>query len=270
MGQRVLLVCLVINCLAGAQAQQSDSTVCCQRNSEAIAGLTAAVNRATNICDPTVRVPQDCSDIDKARTRASGVYQIYIPNNSIGPRLAYCDLSNPGQNWLVLQRRKDGSENFERTWREYANGFGNLNGEFWIGNEALYVLTNSFRYRLRFDLEDFQGQRRYAEYSYFRVASSADNYRLSVSGYSGNAGDSFSVQNSLQFSTKDADHDTWSTGSCAQTFRGAWWYHSCHWSNLNGLYLRGEHSSYADGIEWNTFRGLNYSLKFTEMKITRL
>lgn len=39
----------------------------------------------------------------------------------------------------MFQRRKDGSENFERTWIEYENGFGNLRGEFWLGKNP-YVL----------------------------------------------------------------------------------------------------------------------------------
>ena len=70
----------------------------------------------------------------------------------------------------------------------------------------------------------------------------------------------------MQFSTKDQDSDPHSA-SCAQLYKGAWWYKSCHASNLNGLYLNGQHASYSDGVNWNTFRGFYYSLKRTEMKV---
>ena len=70
----------------------------------------------------------------------------------------------------------------------------------------------------------------------------------------------------MQFSTKDQDSDLYSA-SCAQRYKGAWWYKNCHASNLNGLYLNGQHASHADGVNWNTFRGFHYSLKRTEMKV---
>ena len=79
-------------------------------------------------------------------------------------------------------------------------------------------------------------------------------------------GDCLTFAQGMQFSTFDADHDL-SSDNCAVKYKGAWWYNGCHLANLNGAYLRGDHSSYADGIEWNTWTGYYYSLQFTEMKI---
>jgi len=62
------------------------------------------------------------------------------------------------------------------------------------------------------------------------------------------------------------DNDNWPY-HCAQSMKGGWWYGACHWSNLNGLYLSGPHTSHGDGINWKTWRGYNYSLRFTAMKI---
>ena len=71
----------------------------------------------------------------------------------------------------------------------------------------------------------------------------------------------------MQFSTKDKDNDPSAIYNCAQTFKGAWWYRDCHRSNLNGLYLKGTHSTFADGVNWHSFRGYYYSLKRAEMKV---
>ena len=82
----------------------------------------------------------------------------------------------------------------------------------------------------------------------------------------GDAGDSLRWHNGMKFSTMDRDNDLVGH-SCAHRNKGAWWYKACHNSNLNGLYLRGNHTSYADGVNWFHWRGISYSLQKTEMKI---
>ena len=79
--------------------------------------------------------------------------------------------------------------NFNLNWDDYKLGFGELDGEFWFGNEHLHLLTSLKSYTLRVDLEDWDGNTAYAEYSVFSIGSEQDKYRLTVLGYSGTAGE---------------------------------------------------------------------------------
>ena len=106
------------------------------------------------------------------------------------PITVFCDMTTDGGGWTVFQRRLDGSVDFYLGWASYKNGFGNLNREFWLGNDNLHRLTVADDVMLRVDLEDFDGDIRYAEYSAFKVANEGDKYRLSIEGYSGTARDS--------------------------------------------------------------------------------
>ena len=99
-----------------------------------------------------------------------------------------CDMTTDGGGWTVFQRRLDGSVDFYRDWASYKKGFGNLNGEFWLGNDNLHRLTAADDVMLRVDLEDFEGDIRYAEYTTFKVADEGDKYRLLIGGYKGTAG----------------------------------------------------------------------------------
>ena len=61
---------------------------------------------------------------------------------------------------------------------------------------------------------------------------------------------------------------------CGNRHQGGWWYletNFCLRTNLNGLYFNNSNpTSDPMGIVWEKWRGLNYSLKRTEMKIRRL
>ena len=77
---------------------------------------------------------------------------------------------------------------------------------------------------------------------------------------------SFSRLSNMKFSTRDEDNDRSGT-DCAGEHKGGWWYQNCHTSNLNGLYLKGQHRKIPGGVAWLGFRGYRYSLKGTEMKV---
>lgn len=209
---------------------------------------------------------RSCSLLFQDGLNSSGVFTV---NPDGGKAIqVLCDMKTDGGGWTVLQKRLDGSVDFYIGWESYKKGFGNLNSEFWLGNDNIHRFTVTDDVMLRVDLEDFDGNVTYAEYTTFKVADEADKYRLLIGGYSGTAGDSMIYQSNMQFSTKDQDNDLGQhVSNCAQQYKGAWWYKDCHHSNLNGLYLTGPHASFADGVNWNTFRGLYYSLKRTEIKL---
>ena len=157
----------------------------------------------------------------------------------------------------MFQRRQDGSQDFYLYWTDYENGFGNFSNEFWLGLAQMHRLTASTaRTELRVDLEDFSSDTRYAQYTDFGIGDASSNYVITVAGYSGTAGDSLTFHHNNQpFSTRDRDNDN-SSGNCAQSYIGAWWYGSCFQSSLNGVNVR-----------WNSFT--LQSLKFSEMKLRR-
>lgn len=94
-------------------------------------------------------------------------------------------MTTDGGGWAVFQRRLDGSVDFHLNWAYYKKGFGNLRGEFWLGNDNLHRLTAADNLTLRVDLEDFDGNITYAEYKTFKVADEGDKYRLLIGGYNG-------------------------------------------------------------------------------------
>ncbi|XP_078672357.1 uncharacterized protein LOC144911825 [Branchiostoma floridae x Branchiostoma belcheri] len=204
-----------------------------------------------------------CTDILLSGTNTSGIYTIYprFHNNSFP---VYCDMDTNGGGWTVIQRRINGSIKFFRPWKDYKEGFGDLEGEFWLGLDNIHALTRSFGSTLlRIQVETFEGHWHIAQYDGFKVANESENYRMTAGRftYGSNVPDSFSYHDGANFSTFDRDNDGDEDVNCGKKSRGGWWYkggmpgrNKCGLSNPNGLYHLGAYEGEENGIYWYFWR----------------
>uniref|UniRef100_A0A8C0KZZ1 Tenascin-N n=1 Tax=Canis lupus dingo TaxID=286419 RepID=A0A8C0KZZ1_CANLU len=164
----------------------------------------------------------------------------------------------------VFQRRNTGQLDFFKRWRTYVEGFGDPMKEFWLGLDKLHNLTTGTptRYEVRVDLQT-ANESAYAVYDLFQVASSKERYRLTVGKYRGTAGDALTYHNGWKFTTFDRDNDI-ALSNCALTHHGGWWYKNCHLANPNGRYGETKHS---EGVNWEPWKGHEFSIPYVELKI---
>ncbi|KFB50572.1 AGAP012000-PA-like protein [Anopheles sinensis] len=215
-------------------------------------------------------VPAACNEIKSYYT---GTFYIRPYDSVEKPFMVLCDFENHfnlGGGWTVFQRRIDGSVDFYQNWTMYKNGFGDVNGEHWLGLEKLHYMTESGSHELLVLLEDFEGNTTYALYDNFKIASETEKYKLIVGNYSGTAGDSLTKHNRIKFSTYDQDNDLSGINEdCTFSFKGAWWFYDCYCSNLNGKYYQAGEHVHGEGVDWLSFRGDKYSLKSATMMFRR-
>ncbi|GIX88378.1 techylectin-5A, partial [Caerostris extrusa] len=221
-------------------------------------------------CPPASPNPIDCAEVLRSGRNKSGVYEIWPKSRVMEekPLQVYCDMDTDDGGWTVIQRRGNFHRPdyfFFKEWESYKTGFGDIDEDFWFGNDNIFALSNQRLYSIRFDLKAMDGEKRYAFYATFWIDDESHNYTLHIQDYHGDAGDSMIERhNSQKFSTKDRDNE----GKCANSYKGGWWYSSCHHANLNGVYLKGRNAtSSSDGVSWYTFRRFGESMDTTEMKI---
>ena len=102
----------------------------------------------------------------------------------------------------------DGSVLFNQTWHEYARGFGNSSGYYWLGLEKLHLLTDDPRtFRLQIILTSERNLTEWAEYRHFSVGSKLSNYILKLKQIRGNTtSDCLGSSNQIKFTTWDRDN----------------------------------------------------------------
>ncbi|XP_070688645.1 angiopoietin-related protein 3 [Pempheris klunzingeri] len=211
-------------------------------------------------------LPKDCNDLFNKGESNSGIYVIK-PNQS-EPFNVYCQMGSDGGS-TVIQRRIDGSVDFDQTWDKYEKGFGDLEKDFWLGLKKIYSFTQQGAYILRIDLADWKEEKHWAEYRVTLEGPSKD-YTLHVSHLSGDLPDAMANSSGIRFSTSDRNNDNQRNPNCARNYTGGWWFNACGETNLNGRYLwlraKGR-SMRRKGIHWKPGTGLSYSLKKTKITI---
>lgn len=180
--------------------------------------------------------------------QTDGIYSVNPTPNRSKDFQVYC-LFRKGRALTVIQRRVYDGVDFQRNWTQYENGFGQMNGSFWLGLQKIFDLTSIDRSRSPKLLIELQSGKlnktvRFAEYGDFSIQNRDDKYRIHLASYDSQstAPDSLlknekgpGYVDGMQFSTIDEDNDGLNI-NCAKMYPGGWWFNKCHSNCLNCLH----------------------------------
>ena len=190
--------------------------------------------------------------------RSSGQYEIsdvcgvHLFGNN-GKTEVLCDMETDKGGWIVIQRRvPNGTVNFYRGWKDYEEGFGDLDSEFWYGLRNIHCLTARESVELRIDLQDEQENKVTWVYQQFSVDGAGQKYRLHIGQGTGTPSGSFDAMayhNNMYFITFDCDNDQ-NSRNCAASYKGGWWYNRCANSNLNSQHTASNTAYTHQRVAW--------------------
>ena len=172
-----------------------------------------------------------------------------------------CDMETDGGGWIVIQRRiANGTVNFYRNWEDYENGFGDLDGEFWIGLRNMHELTNQ---EVELQVTAWNDNKTITwNYPTFRVYNADYNYYFTVSRGTGDGTDVLAYNSGHYFMTFDHDHG-YRYGHCVSSFQAGWWYFPSRYIYINGRRYR----KYCSNVNLN---GRHKSSNLPEDSVARI
>ena len=182
---------------------------------------------------PLSKAPNDVYQMKKCVPGCDKITPFTTVNTDV-----YCRMGDhEGPGWTVIQRKNvdDSSESFNRTWKEYVEGFGNLEGNFWYGLKTINCLTQNYQsWEMKMNYKLKNGGWYNPFYTQFSVGSAKEGYPLTIAGYTRDDTDWFADHplNRMKFSTPDNDNDQ-SSGNCAAQRKNGWWYNNCTSININ-------------------------------------
>lgn len=155
------------------------------------------------------------SDVHNATLSKNNNFEVFLNFDIAGPQ------------WIVIQQRIRGGVDFQKSWAEYKQGFGDFwDGDFFLGLDKIHRLTTGLPHELYIHLEQFNGITNFARYSEFVISGEDDGYRLSKLGnFTGNTTDAMEYGRGYKFTTYDRDNDLMNT-NCAEEY-SPWWYNTC-------------------------------------------
>uniref|UniRef100_A0A1Q3F8J8 Putative salivary secreted angiopoietin n=1 Tax=Culex tarsalis TaxID=7177 RepID=A0A1Q3F8J8_CULTA len=230
-----------------------DLTPKCLANQTSTPPLIPTTPTTTEATEATTTTPEDnnvyrrCSEAPPR----SGVYWLQRQDGTLFR--AFCEQERFGGGLLVFQSRLDGSVDFNRSWSEFVDGFGDPAGEYWLGLETLHQTAPNAT-ELIVAIKNYSDVEAYERYPSFWINPLNTNYtiRFTEQG-TGTAGDALYQYFSEQFLT----YDNISNGKyqgCISELASAFWHYGCNSqiprNNLNGIYGLGRGTQ---GIWWGTF-----------------
>ena len=196
---------------------------------------------ATNIEPNSVSLapPSNCDELLKEGYNNSGQYSVRLRPDFSSEVRVFCEQTFQGGGWLVVLKRTSASLNFNRSWSDYKNGFGEAGGDHWIGNEKLHQLTKEGGYKLIVNFYDNQTLIASTSCNSFYVTSEEANYAGSFKLCKGPASHALTYSNGAKFSTSERDNDLSEENCALKNGGGGFWYKNCSMVSFTGQVVEG-------------------------------